>query len=50
MSEENTYKQRFFVEDWKTSNVTLYPTRATVVRRIESVNLKVRVTVLFIAG
>jgi hypothetical protein len=42
MSEENLYKQKFDVEQWPTTKVTLYPTRASVVRQIEGVKLKVR--------
>ena len=41
MSEENLYKQKFEIKQWPTRSVTLYPTRATVVRQIEGVKLKV---------
>ncbi|KAF7980193.1 hypothetical protein HWV62_39277 [Athelia sp. TMB] len=40
MSEERLYKQKFRVEQWPTSKVILYPSRASVERVINAVNLK----------
>ncbi|KIM82483.1 hypothetical protein PILCRDRAFT_7873 [Piloderma croceum F 1598] len=40
MSEETLHKQKFQVDQWPTSKVTLYPTRASIVRQIEGVKLK----------
>lgn len=42
MSEEQIHKQKFLTEQWPTTGVTLYPTRASVIRQIRSVQLKVR--------
>jgi hypothetical protein len=41
MSEDSIHRQKFTVEQWPTTRVTIYPTRAGVVRQIESVKLKV---------
>jgi hypothetical protein len=42
MAEDKLHRQKFNVDQWPTSKVTLYPTRASVVRQIEGVKLKVR--------
>ncbi|KAG8530995.1 uncharacterized protein KY384_004352 [Bacidia gigantensis] len=40
MADENTHKQEFAVRDLPTTNVTLYPTRAQIVRDIRDITLK----------
>jgi hypothetical protein len=41
MAEENIHKQEFHIRNLSTRSVTLYPSRAQVVRDIENVILKV---------
>jgi len=38
---ENTHKQEFRIRDLPTKSVTLFPTRAQIVREIKDVALKV---------
>lgn len=41
MAEDTVYKQEFLIRNLPTSSVTLYPTRAQVVRDINDITLKV---------
>ena len=41
MNEDNVYKQEFIVRDLRTSSVIFFPTRASVVRDINEVVIKV---------
>jgi hypothetical protein len=41
MIDEEVHKQKYEIRQLQTRSVTLYPTRATVVRRIEAVKLRV---------
>ncbi|KAL9126664.1 MAG: hypothetical protein Q9217_004321 [Psora testacea] len=45
MAEENVHKQEFLIRNLCTNSVTLYPTRAQVVRDINDITLKVRTVV-----
>ena len=41
MAEENVHKQEFVVRHLQTQSVTLYPTRAQIIRDIKDIALKV---------
>ena len=41
MSEEITHKQEFTIRDLPTTSVTFYPGRASIVRDVQDITLKV---------
>ena len=45
MAEDTIYKQEFNIRNTETQSVTLYPTRAQVVRDIKDITLRVRTKV-----